>query len=204
MARDHLENSPINVSKDKNLTRLLDSFHRDRPKRGIPSWNLSLILYQLTKAHFEPLREASLKHLTFKTVFLVALGFGKCKSEIHAWLNKNIRHQTDLAKSSLYPSPSFLLKNQLTKEGSDSVAPVIIPALALTLDKLLSADRSLCPVRGLCYYLDRTKNFIISRRALARVGDYEMMSVCACVRACVRALVSHADFSKTTTATDFL
>ena len=45
---------------------------------------------------------------------------------------------------------------------------------------------------------------IISRRALARKGDYEMMSVCACVRACVRVLVSHADFSKTTTATDFL
>ena len=42
--------------------------------------------------------------------------------------------------------------------------------------------------------------FIISRRALAREGDYEMMSVCACVPA----LVSHADFSKTTTATDFL
>ena len=42
--------------------------------------------------------------------------------------------------------------------------------------------------------------FIISRRALAREGDYKMMSVCACVRA----LVSHADFSKTTTATDFL
>ena len=45
--------------------------------------------------------------------------------------------------------------------------------------------------------------FIISRRALAREGDYEMMPVCACVRACVRVLVSHADSSKTTTATDF-
>ena len=45
---------------------------------------------------------------------------------------------------------------------------------------------------------------IISRRALAREGNYEMMSVCACVRECVCALVSHADFSKTTTATDFL
>ena len=44
--------------------------------------------------------------------------------------------------------------------------------------------------------------FFISRRALAREGDYEMMSVCACVRACVCVLVSHADFSKT--ATDFL
>ena len=31
-----------------------------------------------------------------------------------------------------------------------------------------------------------------------------MMPVCACVRVCVRVLVSHTDFSKTTTATDFL
>ena len=42
--------------------------------------------------------------------------------------------------------------------------------------------------------------FIISRRALAREGDYKMHPV----RACVRVLVCHADFSKTATATDFL
>ena len=116
---DKLGNSTINVSKDENLTRLLDSFHRDRPKgrRGIPSWNLSLVLHQLTKAPFESLKEASLKHLTFKTVFLLALGSGKRRSEIHAWLHKNIRHQSDWSKVSLYPSPSFLSKNQLAKEG---------------------------------------------------------------------------------------
>ena len=53
---DKLGNSPINFSKDENLTHLMDSFHRDRPKsrRGIPSWNLSLVLHQLTKAPFEP------------------------------------------------------------------------------------------------------------------------------------------------------
>ena len=67
---DKLGNSSINVSKDENLTYLLDSFHRDRPKgqSGIPSRNLSLVLHQLAKAPFEPLKEASLKHLTFKTV----------------------------------------------------------------------------------------------------------------------------------------
>ena len=81
---DKLGNTTVNISKDENLTRLLESFHRDRPKgrRGIPSWNLSLVLHQLTKAPFEPLREASLKHLTFKTVFLLALGSGKRRSEI--------------------------------------------------------------------------------------------------------------------------
>ena len=91
---DKLGNLTLNISKDENLTRLLDSFHRDRPKgrRGIPSWNLSLVLHQLTKAPFEPIREASLKCLTFKTVFLLALGSGKRRSEIHAWQHKNIRH----------------------------------------------------------------------------------------------------------------
>ena len=84
---DKLGNTTVNISKDFNLTCLLESFHRDRPKgrRGMPSWNLSLVLHQLTKAPFEPLREASLKHLTFKTVFLLALGSGKRRSEIHAW-----------------------------------------------------------------------------------------------------------------------
>ena len=110
---DKLGNAKVNISKDDNLTRLLESFHRDRPKgrRGIPSWNLSLVLHQLTKAPFEPLREASLKQLTFKTTFLLALGSGKRRSEIHAWQHKNIRHQTDWSKVYLYPSPSFLSKN---------------------------------------------------------------------------------------------
>ena len=141
---DKLGNSPINVSKDKNLTRLLDSFHRDRPKgwRGISSWNLSLVLHQLTKAPFEPIKEA-LKHLTFKTVFLLALGSGKRRSGIHAWQNKNIINQSDWSQGSLYPSPSFPSKNQLGKEGPDSVAPVVIPALAPTLDRSFKSDRSL-------------------------------------------------------------
>ena len=157
---DKLGNTTVNISKDDNLTRLLESFHRDRPKgcRGIPSWNLSLVLHQLTKAPFEPLREASLKHLTFKTVFLLALGSGKRRSEIHAWQHRNIRHQSDWSKVSLFPSPSFLSKNQLAKEGPESVSPVVIPALAPTLDRSHKSDRSLCPVRALRYYLDRTSD----------------------------------------------
>ena len=155
---DKLGNSTLNISKDENLTRLLDSFHRDRPKgrRGIPSCNLSLVLHQLTKAPVEPIKEASLKYMTFKTVFRLALGSGKRRSEIHAWQNRNIRHQSDWSKVSLYPSPSFLSKNQLAKECPECVAPVVIPALAPTLDRSLKSDRSLCPVRALRYYLDRT------------------------------------------------
>ena len=35
---DKLGNVPINVSKDENLTRLLDSFHTDRPKWSYQPW----------------------------------------------------------------------------------------------------------------------------------------------------------------------
>ena len=149
----------LKISSDENLTHLLDSFHRDKPKgrRGVPSWNLLLVLHQLTKAPFEPLRRTSLKQLTFNTVFLLALGSGKRRSEIYAWLFRIIRHQENWSQVSLYP-PRFLSKNQLALDGLASVVPVVIPALAPTLDKSLSENRSLCPVRALRYYLDRTKD----------------------------------------------
>ena len=99
-----------------------------------------------------------MKHLTFKTFFRLALGSGKCRSEIHAWQNRNIRHQSDWSKVSLYQSPSFLSKNQVAKEGPDSVAPRGITALVPTVDRSLESDRSLCPVRALRYYVDRTSN----------------------------------------------
>ena len=99
-----------------------------------------------------------MKHLTFKTVFLLAQGSGKRRSEIHAWQNRNIRHQSDWSKVSLYPSPSFLSKNQLAKGGPDSVAPWVITALAPILDRSLKSDRSLGPVRPLRYYLNRTSD----------------------------------------------
>ena len=40
---DMVGNDKLNISKDENLTCLLDSFHRGKPKgsRGVPTWNLS-------------------------------------------------------------------------------------------------------------------------------------------------------------------
>ena len=163
----NLLTQPFNQIPHRNLTNLnlhawllepqQSRSRADQSMRqsGIPSWNLSLVLHRLTKALFEPIKEASLKHLTFKTLLLLALGSGKRRSEIHAWQNKNIRHQS---KVSLYPSPGFLSKNHLAKEGPDSVAPVVIPALAPPLDRPLKYDRSHCLVRALHYYLDRTSD----------------------------------------------
>ena len=96
-----------------------------------------------------------MKHLTFKTVFLLALGSGKRRSEIHAWQNRNIRHQLIGQKCPCTHLPAFLPRTSWPKRVR-TVALVVIPALAQTLVRSLKSDRSLCPVRALRYYLDRT------------------------------------------------
>ena len=47
------------ISQSSDLNRLLSSFHRDRPKssRNLPKWNLSVVLNELTKAPFEPMKD---------------------------------------------------------------------------------------------------------------------------------------------------
>ena len=72
--------------------RLLSSFHGDHPKssRNLPKWNLSVVLNELTKAPFEPMKDKDLKHLTLKTAFLLAFASGKRRGEIHVWVANKV------------------------------------------------------------------------------------------------------------------
>ena len=63
-----------------------------------------------------------------------------------------------LEKVALFPSSDFIAKNQLAREGSQSVSPVTIPTLTTIVDRQFKEDRTLCPVRVLRYHLDRTKD----------------------------------------------
>ena len=83
---DTLAPAGLHISQSSDLNRLLSSFHRDRPKssRNLPKWNLSVVLNELTKAPFEPMKDTDLKHLTLKTAFVLGLASGKRRSEIHA------------------------------------------------------------------------------------------------------------------------
>ena len=101
------------------------------------------------------MQKASLKHLSFKAVFLLALGSGNRRNEIHAWLYR-ISGIRKIGVGSL--SPTFRSKNQLAKKGFSCVALVVIPVLAPSLDKSLKEDKSLYPVKTLRYYLARTKD----------------------------------------------
>ena len=76
---DTLGPTGLHISQSLDLNRLLSSFHMESPKssRNLPKWNLSLVLNELTKAPFEPMKDTDLKHLTLKTAFLIALSSGK-------------------------------------------------------------------------------------------------------------------------------
>ena len=47
-------------------------------------WDLGIVLEALSKTPFEPLREAFLKHLTLKTVFLLAMASARRRNELQA------------------------------------------------------------------------------------------------------------------------
>ena len=156
------------IAHNEDLHRLLSSFHRDRPKssRNLPKWNLSVVLNELTKAPFEPMKDTDLKHLTLKTAFLLALASGKRRSEIHAWVANKVSNLGQWEKVALFPSSDFIAKNQLAREGSQSVSLVTIPALTTVVDRQFKEDRTLCPVRALRYCLDQTKDLRGSRSLL--------------------------------------
>ena len=152
-----LGNVPLDISNNTELARLIASFHRDKPKssRNLPKWDLSIVLHQLKQPPFEPLQEAPLKYVTWKTVFLLALASGKRHSEIHAWTLDGLLCLGEWDQIQLTPSPSFIAKNQLAKEGNQAVSPVVIPALA-TPQNDSNEDALLCPVRALSTYLKLT------------------------------------------------
>ena len=79
---------------------------RDRPKssRNLPKWKFSVVLNELTKAPFEPMKDTDLEHLTLKTAFLLALASNKRCSEIHAWVANKVCYLGQWEKVTLFHS----------------------------------------------------------------------------------------------------
>ena len=88
----------------------------------------------------------------------MTLASGRRRGEVHAWTFKSLKHKTGWKEVTVAPSSVFLSKNQLASDGPNVVQPVVIPALKPILDSSLSQDMTLCPVRSLRYYVDKTKD----------------------------------------------
>ena len=127
----------LHISPSSDLNRLLSSFHRDHPKssRNLPKWNLSVVLNELTKATFDPIKDTDRKHLTLKTAFLLTLASCNCRSEIQAWVANKVSNLGEWEKVAVFPTLDFIAKNQSAREGFQSVSPVTIPAFTTIVDR---------------------------------------------------------------------
>ncbi|XP_026102951.1 uncharacterized protein LOC113074342 [Carassius auratus] len=122
-----------------------------------PSWDLVLVLDALSVSPFEPLDKADLKLLSFKTALLLALASAKRVSEIHA-LSVNsacTQFMPGDAGVLLKPNPVFMPK------VVNSIVPLKLRAF--NPPPFASAEQqrlnTLCPVRALRIYTERTKVF---------------------------------------------
>ncbi len=87
-AISHFHNVVEGLSTGKHalVSQFLKGARRLHPERKLrsPSWDLPLVLQSLTEAPFEPLAQADLRSLSWKTVFLLAISSAKRVSELHA------------------------------------------------------------------------------------------------------------------------
>ena len=91
---------------------MITSMELQRPRITpvLPQWDLFIVLEALSNPPYEPLREASLKHLIFKTVFLRAMSSTGRHSELQPLVfdPKYIQFKPKRAGVTLYFSPQFL------------------------------------------------------------------------------------------------
>ena len=154
------------IGSDPIISELIRSFEFQRPvQRSLyPKWDLACVLNSLCKGPYEPLRKASLLHLTQKTVFLLTLATAGRVSEIHALAMdpEHLRFNESDGSVSLRTQSGFIAKNQLPSVCS---AEILVPNLARTVsDK--DFNRMLCPVRALKLYLRKTESIRNNRKRL--------------------------------------
>jgi len=119
----------------------------------VPSWNLDLVLAALKKPPFEPIHTTSNKHLTWKTVFLVALASARRASELHALSCEAPYIAFSANTVTLCPNIEFMPKVATPFHSNE---PIELPALRDEGDPGL---RLLCVRRALAAYLQRSAQY---------------------------------------------
>ena len=139
----------LDITNNVQLSASLRNFTIECPAERFdtPKWNLTLVLNMFMEIPFEPIYSISLKHLTYKTAFLITFGSGARSIEVHALTYSCLSHNPDWSKIWLQPSLDFLAKNQVSRELKHR-RKFCIPSLQHFTGSDLP-DRKLCPVRAL-------------------------------------------------------
>ena len=139
------------IDSDGSIRLLLKGMFNSRPppRRAVSPWDLNIALEFIVKTPFEPMADATLKNITLKTVFLVALASGRRCSELHAISVSASTFTRD--KVLLFLRPDFLAKNETRSFSHSSISLPRIGTMSSVAE-----DRFWCPVRALEYYKRKT------------------------------------------------
>ena len=141
--------------------RFLKGVRRLRPVIGpsVPSWDLALVLEALCGPPFEPIGSIDMKFLSYKTALLLALTSAKRVGDLQALsVHPSCTQFTqDGSKVSLRPNAAYLPKVIPTAYSSMTfeLSSFCPPPFASEEQRRL---HSLCPVRALRTYIDRTQS----------------------------------------------
>lgn len=152
------------IGSDFTISELIRHFDRVRPATRFisPKWNLSCVLWSLTKAPYEPMGSASLLHSSVKTAFLLALATAKRRSELHAFSIEEGSLRFGRDSVTLRLEPGFLPKTQVPSKLPE---PITVPSLDQACGPD-DEDRLLCPVRALKFYIKKSAGSRLSRKRL--------------------------------------
>ncbi|XP_034272372.1 uncharacterized protein LOC117664972 [Pantherophis guttatus] len=147
------------LSQDKRIKSFLRGATNLRPPKihRYPSWDINLVLQALTKSPFEPVASISIRWLTIKLAFLIAITSARRVSEIAALSIRN-----DLC--TFYPDrvvlrldTTFIPKiNSYFHRAQEIVLPNFCPDPKHTLEKMW---HTLDVRRTLISYMKRTATF---------------------------------------------
>ncbi len=144
------------VGRHPLVTCFLRGALRLRPpvRSRIPPWDLAVVLDALCRHPFEPIEEISDRHLTLKTVFLLAISSLKRVGDLPTWTLRPA-----WPKPFLYPCAGYI-----PKVPSVTPQPVVLQAFSPPPFREPDQQRlnCMCPVRALDAYVHRA---VLWRRA---------------------------------------
>jgi hypothetical protein len=130
------------------MIRMLRAVFNERPpiKKLVPEWDVCIVLGSLKMSPFEPLKDAALKYLTWKTCFLIAITtFRRCSDIQSLQLGDE---SVNVQKKGITFIRTGLAKQDRPGHTSSNI---FVPSF--------QKDKLLDPKRALTYYLRNTEQF---------------------------------------------
>ena len=135
------------IGQHPDIIRLLKGVFNTRPPeiRLVPEWDLKQVLDSLCEAPFEPMLNASLKYITWKSVFLTAISTFRCCSDIQAL-------RTDEGFMSILPEGIVFIRQGILKQGRPGHLgnKIFVPCF--------KRNKKLDPKRAIQVYLKKTEH----------------------------------------------